>query len=106
MTMNKKLPDFKTPEEFAEFVENHDMGDYWEEFEDVDVTIKRPPKQKITMWIHPRLLQDVKKIAVQYGISHQTLLQQWIAEKGMAEKRRWHLRKYKFFLLTFGFIMV
>jgi hypothetical protein len=82
------------------------MGDYWEEFEDVDVTIKRPPKQKITMWIHPRLLQDVKKIAVQYGISHQTLLQQWIAEKGMAEKRRWHLRKYKFFLLTFGFIMV
>jgi len=85
--MSKKLPDFKTPEEFAEFVGNHDMGDYWEEFEDVDVTIKRPPKQKITMWIYPRLLQDVKKIAVQSGIPCQTLLQQWIAERVMEEKK-------------------
>jgi len=85
--MNKELPDFKTPEEFAEFVENHDMGDYWEEFEDVDVTIKRPPKQKIEMWIYPRLLQEVKKIAVQYGIPYQVLLQRWIAERVMEEKK-------------------
>lgn len=30
-----KLPKFKTDDEFFEFVETHDMTDYWDDFEDV-----------------------------------------------------------------------
>ena len=45
-----KLPVFKTEEEFAQFVETHDMGEYWDEFEDVTdvkITIPKPPDEYI-----------------------------------------------------------
>lgn len=34
MTTMAKLPDFETDDEFFEFVETHDMADYWDEFEE------------------------------------------------------------------------
>ncbi|MBI4771169.1 MAG: hypothetical protein HY784_12355 [Chloroflexi bacterium] len=39
----KELPTFKTAEEFDEFFETHDLGEYWDEFEDVtDIEFVRP----------------------------------------------------------------
>jgi hypothetical protein len=41
MKKKKKLPEFKTPEEFAKFVETHDMAEYLDQMEEVKVTINR-----------------------------------------------------------------
>ncbi len=48
-TVAKKLPDFETDEEFAEFFDSHSSADYWDEFETIeDVEIKRPANKKIS----------------------------------------------------------
>ena len=44
-----KLPTFKNDDAFADFVDTHDMADYWDEFEDVEVQIERPKKEAITI---------------------------------------------------------
>jgi len=83
-----KLPEFKTDDEFFEFVENNDTADYWDEFEDVEnVTIKRPNKKAITIRLYPYLITETKKMAVKYGMPYQTLIGQWLAERLSQEKK-------------------
>ncbi len=41
MKKKKQLPTFKTPEEFADFVETHDMAEYLDQMEAVEVTVNR-----------------------------------------------------------------
>lgn len=85
-----KLPKFKSEKEFAKFVEEHDLADYWEELEDVkDMTVKiqRPSKKMVTLRIYPYLLKKVKKIAEEKGVPYQALIQQWLAEKVGEEKK-------------------
>ena len=74
--------------EFTKFVEEHDIANYWNDFEDVDieVDIPIPTKKNITMKIYPYLLREVKSIAGKKGIPYQSLIQQWIAEKISEEK--------------------
>ncbi len=43
MKKKKQLPEFKTPEEFAEFVETHDMTEYLDQMEEVEVIVNREP---------------------------------------------------------------
>jgi len=85
-----RLPEFKTDEEFAEFVETHDLGGYWDEFEDVDVEIKRPTKKRVSLRVYPYHLAEVKRIAKEKGMPYQTMIGHWIAEK-VAEERRLRL---------------
>jgi len=83
-----KLPEFKTDEEFFEFVENNDTADYWDEFEDVeDVIIKRPKKKAITIRLYPYLITETKKIAMKRNLPYQTLIGQWLAERLSQEKK-------------------
>lgn len=78
----KKLPEFKSGEEFADFVENHDMTDYLDEFEEVkNMAFKRPAKHPITMKIYPYILEEIKRIASEKGMPYQTLIGQWLAER-------------------------
>ncbi|MBM3242309.1 hypothetical protein FJZ31_39075 [Candidatus Poribacteria bacterium] len=83
-----KLPEFKTDEEFAEFVETHDMADYWDEFEEVkDVKIKRPVKKHVSLRIYPYLISEIKEIATVKGMPYQTLIGQWLADRVFQEKK-------------------
>jgi predicted DNA binding CopG/RHH family protein len=84
-----KLPDFKTDDEFFEFVETHDTANYWDEFESVsDVKIKRPNKKAITIRLYPYLIAETKKVAAQLGMPYQTLIGQWLAERLSQEKQK------------------
>ena len=83
-----KLPKFKNDDEFADFVDTHDMADYWDEFEDVEnVKVKRPKKKAITIRLYPYLIAETKKMAVKYGMPYQTLIGQWLAERLSQEKK-------------------
>lgn len=85
MTKNKnkkKFPDFKSDEEFVEFVENNDMAAYLNEFEEVkNIKFKRPTKRSITMKVYPYILEEIKRIASEKGMPYQTLIGQWLAER-------------------------
>ena len=82
-----KLPKFKNDDEFADFVDTHDMADYWDEFEDVEVKVKRPKKKAITIRLYPYLIAETKRYAAKYGMPYQTLVGQWLAERISQEKR-------------------
>ena len=81
------MPDFKSDEEFGEFVENNDMAAYLNEFEEVrNIKLKRPTKRPITMKIYPYILEEIKKISAEKGIPYQTLIGQWLAERVYQEQ--------------------
>jgi predicted DNA binding CopG/RHH family protein len=83
----KKLPDFISDEEFAEFVETHDMADYLDEFEEVkNMKFKRPTKRPITMKVYPYILEEIKRLAAEKGMPYQTLIGQWLAERVSQEQ--------------------
>lgn len=77
-----KLPVFETEEEFAQFVETHDMGEYWDEFEDVtDVEITIPKPTDAFVSVSPELEERIKKMATEKGVPYQKLIQQWLMER-------------------------
>jgi predicted DNA binding CopG/RHH family protein len=80
----KKLPDFKTPEEFDEWVETHDTSQY--AFEDAPEVKIRPKKKPITLKVYPDLLYKVKAIAAKHKMPYQSLINQWLVEKAAEEK--------------------
>jgi predicted DNA binding CopG/RHH family protein len=83
-----KLPQFKDDDEFADFVDTHDMADYWDEFEDVEIVkVKRPRKKAITIRLYPYLIAETKKTAAKYGMPYQTLIGQWLAERLSQERK-------------------
>lgn len=78
-------PDFGTMEEFASFVETHDMTDYLHEFEEVEV--ERFPKERISLSIPDPLLQTIKAIAEHQGIHYEALIRRWLCERLVWERR-------------------
>lgn len=81
--MSPKLPEFKTPEEFAEFLETHDTADYWDEFEDVtDVEILIP-----RIYLPSDLLKEIKRFADRRGIPYHILVRQWLEERLRQEEQ-------------------
>ncbi|MBI4640255.1 MAG: hypothetical protein HY731_06145 [Candidatus Tectomicrobia bacterium] len=81
--MGPKLPEFKTPEELAEFFETHSTADYWDEFEDVpDVEILIP-----RLHLPPDLLEEIKRFAESRRVSYHTLVQQWLEERLRQEEQ-------------------
>ena len=76
---NPKLPDFKTLEQFAEFVEIHNMTDYLDDFE--RVSVNRPQKERIGLGLPSEVLKEIKGLANQRGKPYQTLIREWIYER-------------------------
>ncbi len=83
-----KLPTFINDDAFADFVDTHDMADYWDEFEDVEVQIEHPKKEAITIQLYPYLITETKKVAAKYGMPYQTLIGQWVAERLSQERQK------------------
>jgi len=81
----KPIPEFKSDEEVAEFVDNNDMTQYdWQETDEIE--IERVPKKPVNMRIHPYVLNEVKKVAKERQMPYSTLIQQWLAERVAQEK--------------------
>ena len=76
----KKLPDFKTTEEFIEFFDDNDIGDYLDEMEDAhfDVDLKTIIYQ-VTLDID--LSHKLSKIARSKKTSSEDLINEWVKEK-------------------------
>ncbi|MBI5303309.1 MAG: hypothetical protein HY868_14335 [Chloroflexi bacterium] len=85
MQKNKKARDplpksFKTIDEFVKFWDSHSTADYPEAFREVKakVNIKR---RHYFVALRPRLMKQVSRRAEEEGISTETLINAWLAEK-------------------------
>ncbi len=78
------LPDeFATIEEAATFWDSHDFGDYWDETTEVEFAINAPRHQWVALANH--LATQAAERARQEGISVETLVNLWVAERLVAE---------------------
>ena len=78
-----KIPEFKSRAEEAHFWDTHDIIDYWDEMQDVEVEFLDDSKrvETITVRVQPKLKERLGKLAKSYGINLSTLARMWMIEK-------------------------
>lgn len=77
----KRIPDFKTDKEAAEFWDTHSAADYWDEFEEVhDIRFAPPRKRVVALRLDPPTLRLVKAIASRKGVAYTSLIRMWVVE--------------------------
>ncbi len=84
----KRLPEFKTEEEAAEFWDTHSLADYWDQMEPVQVTFAPGALKlkQVCLRLSPPMIEQAKRIAASKGIRYQTLLRMWITERMKQEE--------------------
>ena len=81
------IPDeFKSLAEAAEFWDTHSIADYEEQFKEVkfDVNIKY---SRILIALEKEISKGITKVAMEKGISSETLVNLWLKEKLKREAR-------------------
>ncbi|MBC7342963.1 MAG: hypothetical protein H5U02_11075 [Clostridia bacterium] len=94
--MAKKIPEFKTEREEANYWDTHSLADHWDALEPVDVEldsgleakVRARALKRVTLRLRPTQIQAVKEIARKKDIPYQTLIRSWVAEAIERERRQ------------------
>lgn len=90
--VGRKLPEFRSQDEFVRFVETHDLADYWDEFEEVKDPVELDPKlaksidrrarnkKLISIRLEGWQIRLAKARAVKEGVPYQSVIRRWISE--------------------------
>lgn len=70
-------------EDAAAFWDTHDLSDYWDETKEVELEIVAPRRRWVALASH--LANQASERAQQEGVSVETLVNLWIAERLVAE---------------------
>ena len=78
-----RVPEFKSRAEEAHFWDTHDITNYWDEMEEVEIEFVDDTKHEdtITVRVKPKLKERLEKIAKSYGINLSSLARMWLIEK-------------------------
>ncbi len=68
-----------TPEEIGDFWDTHSLDDYWEHTHEVELEVRVKRKRRITL--DPELYTQVEAEARERGITPETLVNLWLAER-------------------------
>ena len=81
--MTKKIPEFKTEQEEAEFWDTHDSTEYLDDTEPVNMALvdNRPPKKQISLRLDQTAIKQLKVVAEGKGIGYQTMIRMWVMER-------------------------
>jgi hypothetical protein len=71
--------DFETIEAAAEFWDTHSVADYWDEFQEVEIEVTAPRRRRVS--VEPEIWQKVAEVARGKGITVETLVNLWLAER-------------------------
>jgi predicted DNA binding CopG/RHH family protein len=74
MSENKKIPEFESYEEMAEFWDTHDLTDYWEQTEPAEFEISPQARRRYLVSLDRNLLLRIQKIARIRGITTESLI--------------------------------
>jgi CopG antitoxin of type II toxin-antitoxin system len=76
----RRIPDFKSREEAAEWFDTHDIGDYLDEFELVQVTVADDLSNSLSVDLPADIFAQILQRAHDEGVGASTLVRQWILE--------------------------
>ncbi len=80
-----KWPDFDkmSYEEEANWWDTHDLGEFWDELDDVDIVVdlKKPKEEALVVRLQKDFKERLKKIAYQKGLNVSTLARMWLLER-------------------------
>lgn len=83
MDANKKIDpipeSFASLEEAAEFWDTHSVTDYWDEMEEVEIEVRIPRRKRVAL--ASGIAKQMDSVAQKEGISVETLVNLWLAEK-------------------------
>ena len=79
----KKIPDFKSEAEEAEFWNTHDSGEYidWSKAEEAVFPNLKLTSESISIRIPGPLLAHIKALANEKGVPYQSLMKVYLSEK-------------------------
>jgi len=78
--IKEPLPEeFTSLEKAAEFWETHSLDQYWDETKDAEIEVRMPLSRRVT--VASELFEQLAIKSQQEGISVETLVNLWIAEK-------------------------
>jgi len=71
--------EFESIETAAEFWDTHSLADYWDQTHEVEIEVAAKRRRRVT--IDPELWEQVAARAQAKGISTETLVNLWLAER-------------------------
>lgn len=81
----KTIPEFKTDEELAAWVDSHDTAAFLDDMEDVNeqfpVRLTKFATRPLDVRLRTDLYVAIEAVAERQGIPYQMLIQSWLAEK-------------------------
>ena len=75
-----RIPKFETRQEEAEFWDTHDLTDYLDELEDVEVKFGDNLSGRVSIHLDADSLSKVCELACEKGISPAALMRTWVME--------------------------
>lgn len=76
----KKIPEFKSLEEFQDFWDKHDLTEFWDKLKEVSIKVDLK-RSKNLVTIDPEILRKIRKTAAQKGLKTESLINIWLQEK-------------------------
>jgi predicted DNA binding CopG/RHH family protein len=76
----RRIPEFRSIEEEAEFWDTHDTTDFEEEFKPAKVRFAKNLSEGITIRLDPQTLTELRTRAHEKGVGPTTLARMWILE--------------------------
>ena len=83
MKKKTKVPKFKTYEEEAHFWDTHNVTDFEDETENVDIVfeLSKPRNETLMVRIQKDFKEKLEKVARRKGLNVSTLARMWLMEK-------------------------
>jgi predicted phosphatase len=77
------IPQFKNTREEAEFWDTHDVGEYLNDFNrvDVELQLEKPKEENIVVRVQKPIKDRLERIARRKGLNISSLTRMWIMEK-------------------------
>ena len=69
----------QTLDEIADFWDTHSLSDYWDQTQEVEFEVRAKRRQRVTL--DPELYARIEAQARVRGISPETLINMWLAER-------------------------
>lgn len=83
----RRIPEFASREQEAEFWDTHELTDYLDELQPAEVRFAKKLSEGITIRLTPAMLQRLQAEARRKGVGPSTLARMWILEHLNGEPR-------------------
>jgi hypothetical protein len=73
-------------EEIADFWDTHSLDDHWDQTREVTFQVRAHRRRRVTL--DPEMYERIEALAVARGLSLETLVNLWLAERLQGSKRK------------------